>query len=90
MTTLDLSNSQHVTQYLSPTPWVAKSVTPLSGGSVNFAFRIELVEPYRGQESVILKHSKSLLLGSKEFSFSPERQVRFLRCSVRVRLRLTV
>ena len=77
MTTLDLSDSHHVAQYLSTTPWAAKSVTPLSGGSVNFAFRIELVEPYQGQETVILKHSTSYLSIAKDFSFSVERQVRF-------------
>ena len=79
--TLDLANPQHVAQYLSATPWAAKSITSLSGGYTNFVFRIELAEPYRGQERVILKHSKSYIPMAKEFSFSVERQVRFLHCS---------
>jgi hypothetical protein len=79
--TLDLSNSQHVAQYLSVTPWTAKSIASLSGGYTNFAFRIELAEPYKGRESVILKHSKSYIPMAKEFSFSVERQVRFLHRS---------
>ena len=79
MTTLDLSDPPHVAQYLSATSWAAKSITPLSGGHLNFAFRIELVEPHQGQERVVLKHGKSYtpLLG--DFPFSEERQVRFLR-----------
>jgi len=77
MTTLDLSNPQHVTQYLSATPWAAKSITSLSGGYTNFAFRVELVESYQGQECVILKHSKSYIPMAKEFSLSVERQARF-------------
>ena len=77
--TLDLSNPQHVAQYLSTTPWAAKSITPLSGGYTNFTFRIELVEPYQEQERVVLKHSKSYIPMAKEFSLSVERQVRFLR-----------
>jgi len=77
MTTLDLSNPKHVAQYLSATPWAAKSVTTLSGGYTNFPFRIELVEPFQGKETVILKHGKSIPLG-KEHLLSTERQVRFL------------
>ena len=76
MTTLDLSNPKHVTQYLSATPWAAKTITTLSGGYTNFTFRIELAEPYQGQEGVILKHGKSIPL-PKEFLLSTERQVRF-------------
>ena len=78
MMTLDLSNPQHVAQYLSATPWAAKSITPLSGGSVNFIFRIELVEPYQGQERVILKHGKPHIPVAKDFLFPAERQVMFL------------
>ena len=76
MTTLDLSNPQHVLQYLSATPWGATSITPLSGGYTNFAFRIELAKPYQGQERVVLKHSKSYIPMAEEFSLSVERQVR--------------
>ena len=79
MTTLDLSDPQHVAQYLSATPWAAKSIMPLSGGSVNFPFRIELAEPYQGQECVILKHGKPYIPIAGGFSFSVERQARFLR-----------
>ena len=79
MTTLDLSNPQHVAQYLSTTPWAAKSVTPLSGGYTNFTFRIELAEPYQGQETVTLKHGKSYVAKAEKTSFSVERQVGFLR-----------
>lgn len=80
MTTLDLSNPQHVVQYLSATPWTAKSIVPLSGGYTNFAFRIELAKPYQGQERVVLKHSKSYIPLVEGFSFSTERQVRVLYC----------
>lgn len=78
MTTLDLSNPQHVAQYLSATPWAAKSIMPLSGGYTNFAYRIDLVEPHQGLETVVLKHSKSHVPMAEGFSFSVERQVRFL------------
>ena len=80
MTTLDLSNPQHVSQYLSATPWAAKSVTPLSGGYTNFTFRIELAEPYQGQETVVLKHGKSYVSVTDGSSLSVERQVSVLRC----------
>lgn len=78
MSTLDLSNPQHVTQYLSTTPWAAKSVTPLSGGYTNFTYRIELAEPYQEQERVVLKHGKPYIPMAKQFALSVERQVRFL------------
>ena len=75
MTTLDLSDSKHVEQYLSATPWAAKSVVPLSGGYTNFTFRIELAEPFEGQETVVLKHSKPYV--AREWSLTTERQVKF-------------
>jgi len=74
MTTLDLSNPQHIVQYLSATPWAAKSVTQLSGGFTNFIFRIELAEPYQGQERVVLKHGKPYIATAEQVSFSIERQ----------------
>ena len=80
MTTLDLSNFEHVEQYLSATPWAAKSVVQLSGGYTNFTFRIELAEPFEGQERVVLKHAKSYVAGAKEWSLPIERQVKFLCC----------
>ena len=80
MTTFDLSDPSHVAQYLSATPWAAKSITSLSGGYTNFTFRIELAEPYQGQECVVLKHGKSYIPMAKEFSLSVERQVRFPPC----------
>jgi hypothetical protein len=76
MTTLDLSDPQQLKQYLSATAWAAKTIRSLSGGYTNFTFRIELAEPYQGQERVILKHGKSYLPLLKEISFSVERQVR--------------
>ena len=76
MTALDLSNPKHVTQYLSATPWAAKSMKTLSGGYTNFVFRIDLAEPYQGQESVILKHGKTIPLPGG-LLLSIERQVRF-------------
>lgn len=76
MATLDLSDPQHLEQYLSTTPWAAKSITSLSGGYTNFTFRIELAEPHQGQETVVLKHGKSYIPLANKPTLSVERQVR--------------
>ena len=75
MAHLDLSKAADVETYLSTTPFAAKSITPLSGGYSNFAFRVHLKAPHDGRETLVMKHGKAWLPGDQDFKFDLIRQV---------------
>lgn len=69
----DLTQVKDVADYLQQTPFVCKSVSPLSGGISNFVFRCELLTAFEGLQTVIFKHARSqTVLG---FPFDVQRQV---------------
>ncbi|KAJ8518781.1 hypothetical protein ONZ45_g4216 [Pleurotus djamor] len=53
---LDLTTTSGVEQYLSTTPFKSTKVTPLSGGTANYIYRIDLETPFQGHSSLIFKH----------------------------------
>ncbi|KAF5392415.1 hypothetical protein D9757_002309 [Collybiopsis confluens] len=54
----DLSNLTDLQEYLRCTPFASSKISPLSGGSGNFACRLQLLVPYKGHSTLVLKHGK--------------------------------
>jgi 5-methylthioribose kinase len=74
---MDLGTTIDVLQWLDDTPFAATKVDPLSGGTANFVFRLSLKHPYKGRQSLVLKHAKPYVTsGGQRFPLAVERQVR--------------
>ena len=71
----DLTTVEGVKAYLQTTPFASSSVTALSGGIANWTYRLQLVEPYEGQDTLVLKHTRDYLSWNSERKLSVERQV---------------
>lgn len=74
---LDLSRPEDVLRYLAETPFASSRVDSLSGGTANYIFRLHLERPYKGIQTLVLKHGKAWLPADKSFALSLERQVIF-------------
>lgn len=72
---LDLSKPDDVLQYLSETPFASSQVESLSGGNINYVFRLYLRNPYDGMRTLVMKHGKGWPSGYETYSFSVERMV---------------
>ncbi|KAF5378573.1 hypothetical protein D9615_007124 [Tricholomella constricta] len=57
-TSTDLTSALGVQAYLASTPFASDTVTSISGGTANFAYRIHLMTPFEGQETLVLKHAQ--------------------------------
>ena len=75
---LDLATEEGVRAYLAKTPFAIADIDPLSGGSANYVFRLHLLTPYRGHETLVFKHAKPYVKDSQEIAFTVERQVRLI------------
>lgn len=73
---MDLGTEEGVRTYLAGTAWGGAEIIPLSGGYTNFVFRLRLTVPYRGKDTVVLKHAKGHVKISKSMKIGLERQVR--------------
>lgn len=72
----DLATVAGVQAYIVDTPFDSTiSIWPLSGGYGNYAYRLTLSEPFREQNTVVLKHAKPYVAAFQEMAFSLERQV---------------
>lgn len=72
---MDLGTEEGVRIYLAETEWAGAEVIPLSGGNTNFVFRLRLIAPYRGKETIVLKHAKTYVKTFKSIVLGLERQV---------------
>jgi 5-methylthioribose kinase len=72
---LDLSSERDVLTYLENTPYNSTDVIPLSGGTVNYVFRLKLVAPYLGRETLVLKHAKPYVKDCHMIQLGLDRQV---------------
>jgi len=73
----DLGTEEGVRTYLAGTPFEIANLTPLSGGTANYVFRLHLTTPYRGRrETLVFKHAKPYVKNSQEIAFNVDRQVR--------------
>jgi len=73
----DLSTEEGVRAYITGSPWTSTEIMPLSGGNANYIFRLRLATPFRGRETVVLKHAKPYVKSMKDVHLMQERQVRY-------------
>lgn len=72
---LDLSKPSDVVTFLADTPFACTKADVLTGGNANFVFRLQLLQPYDGCPTVVLKHGKPWS-ATGELSLAIQRQVR--------------
>ncbi|KAI9454133.1 kinase-like domain-containing protein [Lactarius psammicola] len=70
----DLTTAEGVLAYLATTPFASASAELLSGGSTNFIFRLRLNAPYKGRQTLVLKHARPYVAGSPDFPLPVSRQ----------------
>lgn len=70
-----LAKPDDVRRYLSETPFASSQRESLSGGNINYVFRLYLRNPYDGKRTLIMKHGKGWPSGHETYSFSVERMV---------------
>lgn len=73
--TAELTTEQGVKNYLKGTRFASRQIATLSGGNANFAYRAELVEPYLGRKTAIVKHGQPYIRCNANVPFDISRQV---------------
>lgn len=82
---LDLGIISDLHEYLAGTPFESHRIAALSGGNVNFTFRLELKAPYQGRPTLVVKHAKSYVMASgTQVPFALLRQVLITGCHLGV------
>jgi hypothetical protein len=81
---LKLTSVPAVEEFLAKTPFASRLVASLTGGNVNHLYRVHLLVPFEGSQTVVLKHAQPVLKNSGDITWVLERQVRarVLQCSV--------
>lgn len=67
---------------LEGTPFAAKSLVPLSGGTANFIYLADLVQPHNGVAHVLVKHGEGFLASNPGFQLTTSRCVRSMLFSI--------
>jgi len=75
-----------VEAFLTDTPFASRSVTELTGGTVNYVYRIQLLTPIEGSQTVVLKHAQPFWKSAVVNSWEVERQMFEVEAMTRVRL----
>ena len=65
-----------VKAFLADTPFACRSISELTGGRINYVYRIRLRMPFEGSNTVVLKHAQPFWKSSVVKSWEVERQVR--------------
>ena len=65
-----------VEAFLAGTPFASRSITELTGGTVNYLYRIQLLTPFEGSQTVVVKHAQPFCKNAVVGSWEVERQVR--------------
>ncbi|KAG6874398.1 hypothetical protein C0995_015134 [Termitomyces sp. Mi166 len=73
-THVSLTTVDGVQSYLTGTSYASHTITSLGGGSGNYTYRIHLIEPVDGQETLVLKHAQPFIR-STTMAFSLDRQM---------------
>ncbi|KAF9532105.1 kinase-like domain-containing protein [Crepidotus variabilis] len=73
-TTYDPSSILGVREYLRNSPYDCTDIEELSGGTANYVFRLKLIQPFEGRETLVLKHAKPFVKDHKDFAFGLDRQ----------------
>ena len=71
-----LTSVSAVEAFLTDTPFASRSITELTGGYINYVYRIHLLMPFEGSQTVVLKHAQQFWRSSVVNSWEVERQVR--------------
>lgn len=71
-----LTTVSAVEAFLAGTPFASQSITDLTGGTVNYLYRINLLTPFDGSQTVVLKHAQPFWKSAAGNSWEVERQVR--------------
>ncbi|KAF8264443.1 hypothetical protein EI94DRAFT_1805817 [Lactarius quietus] len=64
-----------VEAFLADTPFASRSVTELTGGYINYVYRVHLRTPFEGSKTVVLKHAQPFWKTSVVNSWEVERQM---------------
>ena len=72
----DLATADGVRAYLAGTAFAGAEVSPLSGGTANFVYRLTLRAPHDGHATLVLKHAKGYVKDHPGMAFEVGRQVR--------------
>jgi len=65
-----------VETFLDGTPFASRCITDLTGGYINYVYRIHLLTPFEGSQTVVLKHAQPFWKSVVGNSWMVERQVR--------------
>ena len=76
---VELMSVPAVEAFLVGTPFASQSITVLPGGTVNYLYRIQLLTPFEGSQTVVLKHAQPFWKSSLSTAWEVERQVRTLK-----------
>ena len=71
-----LTSLSAVEAFLVDTPFASRSITDLTGGYINYVYRIHLLKPFEGSQTVVIKHAQPYWRSSVADSCEVERQVR--------------
>ncbi|KAF9222813.1 hypothetical protein BS17DRAFT_734970 [Gyrodon lividus] len=77
-----------VEAFLAGTPFACRSITDLTGGTVNYVYRINLLAPFDGSQTVVLKHAQPFWKSAVSNPWEVERQFFEVEAMTRVRLGL--
>ena len=73
---VELMTVSAIEAFLAGTPFASRSITDLTGGTINYLYRINLLTPFDGSQTVVLKHAQPFWKSAVCNSWGVERQVR--------------
>ena len=73
---VNLVSVSAVEEFLADTLFASRSITELTGGYINYVYRIHLLTPFEGGQTVVLKHAQPFWKSSVVKAWEVGRQVR--------------
>jgi hypothetical protein len=73
---VELITVSAVEAFLAGTPFASQSIAVLPGGTINYLYRIQLLKPFEGGQTVVLKHAQPFWRCSVSTAWGVERLVR--------------
>ncbi|KAJ2915170.1 hypothetical protein MD484_g5223, partial [Candolleomyces efflorescens] len=88
-TPLSLTSVPATEAYLANTPFTGESVTFLTGGLINYLYRVQLLVPIQGHRTVILKHAQPVTRDLQDAAWDLKRQMFEVEAMMRVKQHLS-